>query len=145
MVWLYRLPIPVKRRRIISSFKWFLPAFVRRRGRGRRPVVVSHSVLEFLTNLWGLGRLSYRPARLHSLAELVPWNWFLGSLKVYLFVSRHPLCKTLCTTKATYMYNCTYTMIQYMWYAFFKTYSCTWKYCKNVSYTELKLHCRFVI
>jgi hypothetical protein len=25
--------------------------------------------------------LSYRPARLHSLAELVPWNRFLGSLK----------------------------------------------------------------
>jgi hypothetical protein len=26
--------------------------------------------------------LSYRPPRLHSLAELVPWNKFLGSLKV---------------------------------------------------------------
>ncbi len=26
--------------------------------------------------------LSYRPARLHSLAELVPWNRFSGSLKV---------------------------------------------------------------
>jgi hypothetical protein len=26
--------------------------------------------------------LSYRAARLHSLAELVPWNRFLGSLKV---------------------------------------------------------------
>ena len=26
--------------------------------------------------------LSYRPARRHSLAELVPWNRFLGSLKV---------------------------------------------------------------
>jgi hypothetical protein len=26
--------------------------------------------------------LSYRPPRLHSLAELVPWNRFLGSLKV---------------------------------------------------------------
>jgi hypothetical protein len=26
--------------------------------------------------------LSYPPARLHSLAELVPWNRFLGSLKV---------------------------------------------------------------
>jgi hypothetical protein len=24
-------------------------------------------------------RLSYRPARLHRLAELVPWNRFLGS------------------------------------------------------------------
>jgi hypothetical protein len=29
--------------------------------------------------------LSYRPARLHSLAELVPWNRFLGSWKVYKF------------------------------------------------------------
>jgi hypothetical protein len=29
----------------------------------------------------GIG-LSYRPARLHSLAELVPRNRFLGSLKV---------------------------------------------------------------
>jgi hypothetical protein len=26
--------------------------------------------------------LSYRPARLHELAESVPWNRFLGSLKV---------------------------------------------------------------
>jgi len=25
---------------------------------------------------------SYRPARLRRLAELIPWNWFLGSLKV---------------------------------------------------------------
>jgi hypothetical protein len=30
-------------------------------------------------NRVGIG-LSYRPARLHSLAELVPWNRFLGSL-----------------------------------------------------------------
>ncbi len=29
----------------------------------------------------GIG-LSYRPARLPRLAELIPWNWFLGSLKV---------------------------------------------------------------
>jgi len=26
--------------------------------------------------------LSYRPARLHRLAESIPWNRFLGSLKV---------------------------------------------------------------
>ncbi len=32
-------------------------------------------------NRVGIG-LSYRPARLHSLTELVPWNRFLGSLKV---------------------------------------------------------------
>ncbi len=29
--------------------------------------------------------LSYRPARLHRLAELVPWSRFLGSLKVKKF------------------------------------------------------------
>jgi hypothetical protein len=29
--------------------------------------------------------LSHGPARLHSLAELVPWNRFLGSLKVKKF------------------------------------------------------------
>ncbi len=45
------------------------------------------TVLEFLNNLWGARNragigLSYRPARLHSLAELVPLNRFLGSLKV---------------------------------------------------------------
>ncbi len=44
-------------------------------------------VLEFVKksmgarNRVGIG-LSYRPARLHSLAELIPWNRFLGSLKV---------------------------------------------------------------
>jgi hypothetical protein len=32
-------------------------------------------------NRVGMG-LSYWPARLHSLTELVPWNRFLGSLKV---------------------------------------------------------------
>jgi hypothetical protein len=36
--------------------------------------------LEFLNNLWGRNRvgigLSYRPARLHRLADLIPWNRF---------------------------------------------------------------------
>jgi hypothetical protein len=32
-------------------------------------------------NRIGIG-LSYRPAKLHNLAESVPWNRFLGSLKV---------------------------------------------------------------
>jgi hypothetical protein len=32
-------------------------------------------------NRVGIG-LSYRPARLHRLEELIPWNRFLGSLKV---------------------------------------------------------------
>ncbi|MFN9981334.1 MAG: hypothetical protein ACK53Y_15520 [bacterium] len=35
-------------------------------------------------NRVGIG-LSYRPARLHSLAEIIPWNRFLGSLKVKKF------------------------------------------------------------
>ncbi len=39
----------------------------------------------------GIG-LSYRPARLHSLAELVPWNRFLCSLKVYKFGALAGLC-----------------------------------------------------
>ncbi len=29
--------------------------------------------------------MSYRPVRLHRLAESIPWNRFLGSLKVYKF------------------------------------------------------------
>jgi hypothetical protein len=32
-------------------------------------------------NRGGIG-LSYRPARLHRLAELIPWNRFLGSLTI---------------------------------------------------------------
>jgi hypothetical protein len=35
-------------------------------------------------NRVGIG-LSYRPVRLHRLAELIPWNRFLGSLKVKKF------------------------------------------------------------
>jgi hypothetical protein len=33
--------------------------------------------------------LTYRFARLHRLAESIPWNWFLGSLKVYKFRLRY--------------------------------------------------------
>jgi hypothetical protein len=32
-------------------------------------------------NRLGIG-LSYRPSRLHRMVELIPWNLFLGSLKV---------------------------------------------------------------
>jgi hypothetical protein len=51
---------------------------------------LSSPVLEFLNNLWGARNrvgtgLSYRPVRLQSLAESVPWNRFLGSLKVKKF------------------------------------------------------------
>ncbi len=35
-------------------------------------------------NRIGIG-LSYRPARLYAVAELIPWNRFLGSLKVKKF------------------------------------------------------------
>jgi hypothetical protein len=35
MVWLNLSPIPVGRRGVISSFKWFLPLFATRRGRGK--------------------------------------------------------------------------------------------------------------
>jgi hypothetical protein len=35
-------------------------------------------------NRVGIG-LSFRPARLYSLVELIPWNRFLGSLNVYKF------------------------------------------------------------
>jgi hypothetical protein len=43
--------------------------------------------LEFLNNLLGARNregmgLSYRPARLHRLAEFIPWNRFLGSINV---------------------------------------------------------------
>jgi hypothetical protein len=43
--------------------------------------------LEFLKSLWGARNrrgigLSYRPARLHRLAEFIPWNRFLGSINV---------------------------------------------------------------
>jgi hypothetical protein len=55
------------------------------RTRGQNPLVWC-TVLEFLNNLWGLrnrvgiGFLSYRPARLHRLAELIPG--LLKSLKI---------------------------------------------------------------
>ncbi len=35
MVWLYRSPTPVVRRGVISSFRWFLPAFAALKERGR--------------------------------------------------------------------------------------------------------------
>ncbi len=41
-------------------------------------------------SLRGTIGLLYRPARLYRLAELIPWNQFLGSLKVYKFgLCRH--------------------------------------------------------
>ncbi len=49
--------------------------------------LIKFPVLEFLNNLWGprnrvvIG-LSYQPARLNSLAELIHWNRLLGSLNV---------------------------------------------------------------
>jgi hypothetical protein len=43
-------------------------------------------------NRVGIG-LSYRPARLHRLAELIPWKRFFGSLKV----SKFGICLCLLT------------------------------------------------
>jgi hypothetical protein len=46
-------------------------------------------------NRVGIG-LSYRPARLQRLAELIPWNGFLGSLKVSLYRLRlHSLAESI--------------------------------------------------
>jgi hypothetical protein len=47
----------------------------------------AQSELGFLNSLWGARNrvgigLSYRPARLHRLAEFIPWNRFLGSINV---------------------------------------------------------------
>ncbi len=45
---------------------------------------VTSPELEFLNNLWARNRvgigLSYRPTRLHRLAEFIPWNRFLDSM-----------------------------------------------------------------
>ena len=45
--------------------------------------------LEFLKSLWPMGArnqggigLSHRPARLHRLAEFIPWNRLLGSINI---------------------------------------------------------------
>ena len=60
----------------------------------------------FLPSLWARNRVGiglwYRPARLHRLAQLVPWNRFLGSLKVKKFglwsvkhkLDQHPVIHT---------------------------------------------------
>ncbi|MFN9961514.1 MAG: hypothetical protein ACK55I_51220, partial [bacterium] len=46
---------------------------------------ISTDQLEFLKQSLGTRKIgigsSYRPARLHRLAELIPWNRILGSLK----------------------------------------------------------------
>ncbi len=65
------------------------------------PVHTSYSCcseLEFLNILWGARNrvrieLSYRPAGLQRMAELIPWNRFLGSINFYKF--------GLCTHRVT--------------------------------------------
>ncbi len=42
MVWIYRSPIPVVRRGVFYSSKWFLPAFAALRGRGRGSAPCGH-------------------------------------------------------------------------------------------------------
>jgi hypothetical protein len=51
-------------------------------------------------NVVGIGLL-YRPARVYWLAELVPWNRFLGSIKVKKLGSEFGLEKTM--TKNEYI------------------------------------------
>jgi hypothetical protein len=54
-------------------------------------------------NRVGIG-LSHRPASLHKLAEIIPWNQFLGSINVYKYglwsQSITYLCLTRCFVKA---------------------------------------------
>ncbi len=45
MVWLYRLPIPVGKRGVTFSFKWFLPALAARGGGGGRHPVARAPIL----------------------------------------------------------------------------------------------------
>ncbi len=55
MVWLYRSPILVWRRGVISSFKWFLPAFaLRRRGGGERvsTLCLLHWPCRYFFTIW---------------------------------------------------------------------------------------------
>jgi hypothetical protein len=57
MVWLYRSPIQVGRRGVISLFKLFLPAFATRRGRGvggggRHPVGERHRCKEYPSHIY---------------------------------------------------------------------------------------------
>jgi hypothetical protein len=49
MVWLYRSPIPVGRRGVISSFKWFLPPSLRVEGGGGSAPCVRKTVLTLQT------------------------------------------------------------------------------------------------
>ncbi len=67
------------------------PFLLRENLQERSPVLTSvlkkSPRMEFLNNLWAMGArnrvgigLTYRPARLHGLAEFIPWNRFLGSI-----------------------------------------------------------------
>ncbi len=55
-------------------------------------------------NRVGIG-LSYRPVRLHMLAELIPWNRFLGLLKVQKFGLRLVSEEELKSDYREYQYN----------------------------------------
>jgi hypothetical protein len=53
--------------------------------------------------------LSYRPARLHRLAELIPWHRFVGSLKVLTKLGLSDFCLQrrirFCSTKTCIFYH----------------------------------------
>ncbi len=57
----------------VDSKEWIPPAYVAWAGIFKNSMGARHRL--------GIG-LSYRPARLHRLAELMPWHRFLGSIKV---------------------------------------------------------------
>ncbi len=69
MVWLNRSPIPVGRRGVISSFKWFLPAFPREGG-GRHPVTPTHWPIAKLMCRLVLGTVTW--GRSHSWTRTAP-------------------------------------------------------------------------
>ena len=55
-------------------------------------------------NQVGIG-LVYRPARLHRLAEFIPWNRFLGSINVYKYGLRiPPIYSRSCKVKTSFGY-----------------------------------------
>ncbi len=56
-----------------------IPPFPLMRGQNYRDGIFKESM--GARNRGGIG-LSYRPARLHRLAEFIPWNRFLGSINV---------------------------------------------------------------
>ncbi len=82
MVWLYRSPIPVRRRGVYFSFKCFLPAFAALRGRGGGGVSTSLQYSRYLLNfclvpnataMTMCPRLMCKYSYIPTLGRCVPW------------------------------------------------------------------------